>query len=104
MSLSRASLQERQLKAIRRAQFRLTQTLERLSWEEEVLFPEVEKLKAGKAVLGLQDGTAFEVVIEDADHHSSSKEPNAADRGAGRRESLAPRRARKAAARPRLRH
>lgn len=69
MPLSRDSLQERQLKAIRRAQFRLRQTLERLQWEEEVLYPEIESLKAGRPVLGLTEGSAFEVVIDDANHH-----------------------------------
>lgn len=78
MPLSRDSIQERQLKAIRRAQFRLKQTLDRLEWEEAVLFPEVERLKAGKSVLGLQDGSAFEVVIEDAHHHPSSRKADAA--------------------------
>lgn len=79
MSLSRDSLQERQLKAIRRAQFRLRQTLDRLEWEESVLFPEIEALKAGKAVLGLKDGMAFEVVVEDADHHSPKADPSPAE-------------------------
>lgn len=76
MPLSRDSLQERQLKAIRRAQFRLRQTLDRLQWEEEVLYPEIEKLKGGKAVFGLQDGVAFEVVVEDANHHSAKDDPD----------------------------
>lgn len=100
MPLSRDSLQERQLKAIRRAQFRLRQTLDRLEWEEAVLFPEIERLKAGKAVLGLQDGMAFEVVVEDANHHSSGAGPAVAKRRNGRRDALAPCRARASAARP----
>lgn len=69
MSLSRDGKQERQLKAIRRAQFRLKQTLERIEWEEAELLPEITALKAGKSVLGLAEGTAFsfEVVNENTD-------------------------------------
>lgn len=66
MPLSRDSRQERKLKAIRRAQFRLKQNLERIDWEEEMLLPEIEALKSGKSVLGLGEGVAFDVVIEDA--------------------------------------
>ena len=43
----RESVDSKKLKAVRRAQFRLKQTLERIDWEEEVLFPEVEALEAG---------------------------------------------------------
>lgn len=69
MSLSRDSRQERKLKAIRWAQFRLKQRLEAIDWQEDVLLPEVEALKSGKSVLGLPDGVAidFEVVSEDSD-------------------------------------
>ena len=62
--LSRDSRQERKLKAIRRAQFRLRQALERVDWEEDILLPEIEALKAGKSVLGLPAGSAFDIVIE----------------------------------------
>jgi hypothetical protein len=64
--LSRDSRQERKLKAIRRAQFRLRQALERVDWEEDTLLPEIEALKAGKSVLGLPAGSAFDIVVEDA--------------------------------------
>jgi len=64
MPLSRDSRQERKLKAVRRAQFRLQQNLERIDWEEDVLMPEIEALKSGKSVLGLGDGVAFDIVIE----------------------------------------
>jgi hypothetical protein len=66
VSLSRDSRQERKLKAIRRAQFRLRQALERVDWEEDILLPEIEALKAGKSVLGLPAGSAFDIVVEDA--------------------------------------
>ena len=64
MSLSRDSRQERKLKAFRRAQFALKQRLERIDFEEDVLMPEIEALKAGKAVLGLPEGTVFDITIE----------------------------------------
>ncbi len=67
MSLSRDSRQERKLKAIRLAQFRLKQRLEAIDWIEDVLQPEIEALKAGKSVLGLPEGAAFDIVIEAED-------------------------------------
>lgn len=67
MPLSRDSRQEQKLKAIRRAQFRLRQTLDRIDWENDILMPEVEALKSGKSVLGLPEGTAFDIVIEEAE-------------------------------------
>ena len=66
MSLSRDSRAERKLKAMRRAQFRLKQTLERIDFEEDVLMPEIEALKAGKSVLGLAEGVAFDIEVVDA--------------------------------------
>jgi hypothetical protein len=65
--LSRDSRTERKLKALRRAQFRLKQALERIDFEEDVLLPEIEALKAGKSVLGLEEGAAFDIVIENHD-------------------------------------
>lgn len=65
MSLSRDSRQERKLKAFRRAQFRLKQALERIDWEEEVMLPEVEALKAGRPVLGLPAGMTFDITLDD---------------------------------------
>lgn len=62
--LSRDSRQERKLKAIRWAQHRLAQRLQTIDWIEDVLNPEIEALKAGKSVLGLSEGTAFDIVIE----------------------------------------
>ena len=66
MSLSRDSRTERKLKAIRRAEFRLTQNLQRIDWEEDVLLPEIQALKAGKPVLGLTEGAVFDIVIDNA--------------------------------------
>jgi hypothetical protein len=65
MSLSRDSRQERKLKALRRAQFRLKQNFERIDWEEDSLLPEIEALKSGKSVLGLEAGSAFDIRFEE---------------------------------------
>jgi hypothetical protein len=63
--LSRDSRQERKLKAFRRAQFRLKQNLERIDWEEDILLPEVQALKAGKPVMGLPEGKVLDIVFEE---------------------------------------
>lgn len=63
--LSRDSRQERKLKALRWAQFRLKQRLEAIDFMEDVLQPEIEALKANKSVLGLPDGVAFDIQIVD---------------------------------------
>ena len=65
MSLSRDSRSERKWKAYRRAEFRLKQTLERIDFEEDVLGPEIEALKAGKSVANLPAGVAFDLVMDD---------------------------------------
>jgi hypothetical protein len=70
MSLSRDSRQERKLKALRRAQFRLKQSLERIDWEEDSLLPEIEALKSGKSVLGLPE----DICVEDANHDPDQAE------------------------------
>jgi len=71
VSLSRDSRVERKLKAIRRAEFALKQRLERIDFEEDVLLPEIEALKAGKSVLELPENTAFDIIVEhDADPRS----------------------------------
>lgn len=62
--LSRDSRQERKLKAVRRAQFALKQRLDRIDFEEDILLPEIEALKAGRPVLGLEDGQAFDIVVD----------------------------------------
>lgn len=74
MSLSRDSRQERKLKAIRWAQHRLRQRLETIDWMEDELLPEVEALKAGRPVLGLAEGAAFDIQIvhEDSDRSTNS--------------------------------
>lgn len=64
MSLARDSREIRKLKAVRRAQFALEQRLERIDFEEDILLPEVEALLAGRPVLGLESGQAFDIVVE----------------------------------------
>lgn len=68
MSLSRDSRTEKKLKAFLRAQFRLKQNFEYIDWTEDTLIPEVEKLKSGKSVLGLEPGAAFDLHIEHETH------------------------------------
>ena len=65
MPLSRDSRTEKKLKAIRRAEFRLKQQFEYIDWTEDVLLPEVEALKSGKSILGLPEGAAFDLVIDE---------------------------------------
>lgn len=67
MPLSRDSRTEKKLKAIRRAQFRLQQTIARIDWEEDELYPEIEALKAGRSVLGLEAGAMFDIQVAHAD-------------------------------------
>ncbi|HUX01581.1 MAG TPA: hypothetical protein VMY35_11435 [Phycisphaerae bacterium] len=79
MSLSRDSRQERKLKAILRAQFRLKQRFESIDWEEDVLMPEVEALKSGRSVLGLEAGTAFDLQV--VDDRGDDAHPHTDDNG-----------------------
>lgn len=72
MSLSRDSRLERKLKAIRRAQFRLKQRLESIDFEEDILGPEIEALKAGKPVLGLTDNVAFDIEVVNEDSNPNT--------------------------------
>ena len=65
MSLSRDSRQEKKVKALLRAQYGLKVRLERIDWEEDYFLPLLEDLKAGKSVLGLPAGAAFDVEIVD---------------------------------------
>ncbi len=64
MSLTRDSRAEKKLKAFRMAQIRLKQRLEMIDWTEDVLYPEIEALKSGKPVLGLEAGSVFDIKVE----------------------------------------
>ena len=61
MSLSRDSRDERKLKAILRAQRALDERLARIDWEEEVLIPKVNALKAGEVTLELPESHIVEI-------------------------------------------
>lgn len=63
MPLSRDSRAERKWKLWRRTEFRFKQGLERIDFEEDVLGPEIEAIKAGKAVAGLPENAAFDIEI-----------------------------------------
>lgn len=76
MPLSRDSRSERKWKLWRRTEFRLKQGIERIDWEEDVLMPEIEALKAGKSVAGLPAGAAFDLVVEN-EIPTPSKTPDA---------------------------
>jgi hypothetical protein len=76
VSLSRDSRTERKLKVFRRAQFRLKQAIERIDWEEDVLLPEIEALKAGRSVMGLPEGVTFDIVIEKDEAQTTPQQPD----------------------------
>lgn len=85
MPLSRDSRTERKLKALRRAEFRLKQTFDYIDWTEEVLYPEIEALKAGRPVLGLEAGAVFDLQVADAHHDTrADARPTADTRRAAR--------------------
>lgn len=67
MSLSRDSRAEKKLKALRLAQFRLKQRFEMIDFCEDVLMKEVEAMKRGDPVLGLDAGAAFDLVVKHED-------------------------------------
>lgn len=71
MSLSRDNVQERIWKAVRRAQFSLDQRIQKIKWEESVLLPEIEALKAGKSPApGLTDGIQLEFEVQSESHRT----------------------------------
>jgi hypothetical protein len=104
VSLSRDSRTEKKLKALRRAEFNLRQTFERIDWTEDVLYPEIEALKAGRPVLGLEAGAMFDLQVADAHTNRSAVEASPATE-AGRPRAARPRaRAKSRSPRARLRH
>lgn len=62
--LSRDTKNERKLKAIRRAEFRLKQALERIDWEEDMLLPEINEFKAKARLPELPDEKIISVEFE----------------------------------------
>jgi hypothetical protein len=101
VSLSRDSRTEKKLKALRRAEFRLKQQFQYIDWTEDTLYPEIEALKAGRPVLGLEAGAVFDLQVADA--HTDRK-VGARGRAGDSSHVAAGRRAKPAAARSRLRH
>ncbi len=69
MALTRDSIDVRLAKAIVRAEFALKQKIARIKWEEKVLIPTVNKMLAGRPILGLKAGDTFDVeIVDDANH------------------------------------
>jgi len=63
--LSRDTLNEKKLKLIRRAEFRLRQALERAEWEERTLLPEITEFKARARLPELPSEKIISVEFED---------------------------------------
>ena len=78
MPLSRDSRAERKWKLWRRTEFRFKQGLERIDFEEDVLGPEIEAMKAGKPIAGLPAGAAFDIEFV---HEVPDPHPSTADTG-----------------------
>lgn len=78
MPLSRDSRTEKKLKALRRAEFRLKQRFEYIDWEEDYLYPEIDALKSGRPVLGLEAGAVFDLQVANAhtDSGLTHKQPS----------------------------
>ncbi len=73
MSLSRDSIQERKAKAFLRKQFQLEQEFRRIDFEETVLIPMINDMKAGKPILGLEAGQLFDMkIVSDADRDQNT--------------------------------
>ncbi len=105
MALSRDSRTEKKLKALRRAEFRLRQQFAYIDWCEDTLYPEIEALKAGRPVLGLEAGAMFDLQV--ADDHQNLETASASPAAASGRDSRAARKGGRAKSRPsraRLRH
>ena len=79
MSFSRDNVNERIWKLTRRTQFRYNQNVERILWEERVLYPEIEAMKANKVIPNIPSGV-FEVEIinegQDSYHSPDASESN----------------------------
>ena len=77
MGLERQGKRVMQLRAIRMAQWRLKQRLETIDYMEDVLRLEVDKLKDGQPVMGLDAATAFDVKVVNT--RANSDHPKATD-------------------------
>lgn len=104
MALSRDSRTEKKLKALRRAEFRLKQQFEYIDWTEEVLYPEIEALKSGRPVLGLEAGAVFDLQVADAHQAFRAAENSPAADARDSRAAHSGRRAKSSPKGARLRH
>jgi hypothetical protein len=104
VSLSRDSRTEKKLKALRRAEFRLKQQFDYIDWTEDVLIPEIDSLKAGRPVLGLEAGAMFDIQVADAHTNRSAAAADQAVHASDPRHARAGDRAKSRAPRARLRH
>ena len=77
--LSRDSRAERKWKAVRRAQFRLQQNIQRIDWEEDILLPEIEALKSGKGLAELPAGAVFDIQVVADENPAPSQKPDASE-------------------------
>jgi len=69
--LSRDTRNEKKLKAIRRAEFRLRQQLERIDWEEDDLLPEIAAFKAKAQLPELPNETIVDVKFEPMENEAA---------------------------------
>lgn len=60
MASTRQSREVKKYLAARRAQFRLKQTFDRIDWDEDVLFPELEAILSGKVHAELEADNSVE--------------------------------------------
>ena len=67
MALTRDETKVRKAKTILRAQRTLKEKLDRIDWDEAVLYPTIEALKSGKSVLGLPANVEWTVEVIDED-------------------------------------
>jgi hypothetical protein len=65
--LSRDTRNEKKLKAVRRAEFRLKQQLQRIDWEEDELLPEIAAYKAQARLPELPGETIVEFEFDTSD-------------------------------------
>ena len=63
MALSSDSKQEEKMKALLWAKFRLQQRFDVIDFKHDVLYPQIEAMKAGKPVLGIEAGSLFSVRV-----------------------------------------
>jgi hypothetical protein len=76
MALERDSRQEEELKLLLRTQINYEVGRFRIKKKYELVKPMLEALRAGKGVLGIPDGSAFEVKYVELPADQASPDPN----------------------------